>query len=289
MFVALDQVGTPPDLQGAVLWYNPDGSLRHTLKGVSKGQASSVAFDAAGNIYVPHWCLRAGGGNCFSPYNTVERFDANGTFLGTFGSGYNCNPSSLAFDAAGNVYVGQADCTGDILKFDAAGNPAGSFDVLTTVRGTDHIDLASDNCTIFYTSRDRNIYRYNVCTRTPLPNFNTQPLPQPDPPADPVRDAAAYHLRVLPDGGVLVANGFGRIVRLDASGNQIQTYIAPGETNFWGGVDLVVVNGTFDGTFWATNAWTDNVFRFDLQSGAVLARFNTGTGGFTAAGVGVRR
>ena len=78
-------------------------------------------------------------------------------------------------------------------------------------------------------------------------------------------------------------------MRLDASGNQIQTYIAPGETNFWGGVDLVVVNGTFDGTFWATNAWTDNVFRFDLQSGAVLARFNTGTGGFTAAGVGVRR
>jgi hypothetical protein len=259
--------------------------LRRTLKGPSNGQASSVAFDRAGFLYVPHWCLRAGGnGNCLAPNNTVERWDANGNFLGTFGSGYNCNPSSMAFDAAGNMYVGQADCTGDILKFDAAGNLVGTFDVFTPPpdccghgRGTDHIDLARDDCTIFYTSRTRNIYRYNVCTRTQLNDdvrpWNTQPL----------LGETAYHLVILPDGGVLVADSH-VIVRLDASGNQIQTYVAPGETNFWGGVDYV------DSTsFWATNAATDNVFRFDLQSGAVLARFNTGTGGLTAAGVGVRR
>src|SRR5439155_17545153 len=146
------------------------------LKGASNGQASSVAFDAAGNIYVPHWCLRAGGGNCLSPYNRVERWDANGNLRGTFGSGYNCNPSSLAFDAAGNMYVGQADCTGDILKFDRDGHPVGSFDVFEpprppvgTGRGTDHIDLDTrDDCTMFYTSRTRNIYRYNVCTREQL-------------------------------------------------------------------------------------------------------------------------
>jgi hypothetical protein len=78
------------------------------------------------------------------------------------------------------------------------------------------------------------------------------------------------------------------IVRLDASGNQVQTYqtfTEPGESGWiWGGVDFV--DGT---TFWATNAYTDNVFKFDLQTGAVLNRFNTGTGGFDAAGVGVRR
>src|SRR5439155_2824999 len=82
VFVALDQVGTPPDLQGAVLWYNPDGSLRRPLKGPSNGQASSVAFDAAGNIYVPHWYSATG-----KPGNLVERFDANGNFKDTFGSG----------------------------------------------------------------------------------------------------------------------------------------------------------------------------------------------------------
>jgi hypothetical protein len=250
---------------GAVQWRNPDGSLRRTLTGVSDGQASSVAFDAAGNIYVPHW---------YRP-NIVERFDANGNFLGPFGSGYNEAPSSIAFDAAGFMYVGFADPPGDILKFDAAGTLVASFDVLTTNRGTDHIALASDGCTMFYTSRDQNIYRYNVCTRTQLLQFNSQPLP----------GDAAYHLVILPDGGVLVADGTGGIVRLDASGNQIKTYFVIGETQIWGGVDFVG-----DGTFWATNAWTDNVYKFDLQSGAVLASFNTGTGGgFTAAGVGVRR
>jgi outer membrane protein assembly factor BamB len=203
----------------------------------------------------------------------VERFDANGNLLGTFGSGYNGDPSTMAFDAAGNAYVGQADYTGAILKFDAAGNLVASFTVAAELRGTDHIDLASDGCTIFYSSRGHNILRFNVCTNTQLPNFNSQPLP----------GDAAYHLRILPDGGVLVADS-AVIVRLDASGNQIQTYTAPGEPNLWGGLDLVG-----DGTFWASNAYTDNIYKFDLTSGAVLASFNTGTGGFHAAGVGVKR
>ena len=184
----------------------------------------------------------------------------------------------MAFDAAGNMYVGQTDCTGAILKFDAAGNPVASFVVAVEQRGTDHIDLASDGCTIFYTSRGRNVLRFNVCTNTQLPNFNSQPLP-----GDPANGDPAYHVRVLPDGGVLVADSQ-VIVRLDASGNQLQTYTAPGEPNYWGGLDLVG-----DGTFWASNASTDKVYKFDLTSGAVLASFNTGTGGMHAAGVGVKR
>ena len=215
---------------------------------------------------MPHWANQG-------PGNLVDRFDPNGTHLGTFGSGYNCNPSSITFDAAGNMYVGHADCTGDILKFNAAGTLVASFDVLTTNRGTDHIDLASDGCTMFYTSRDVNVYRYNVCTNTQLLPFNTQPLP----------GDIAYHLRVLPDGGVLVADGT-RLVRLDASGNEVPTlYFAPGESNYWGGVDH-----TGDGTFWASNAITDKAYKFDLQSGAILATITPGTSGFTLAGLAVR-
>jgi hypothetical protein len=255
-------------INGRVQWRNPDGTLRQLLPFYSDGQASSVAFDAAGNVYVPHWWAKTPG----VPGNTVVRYDTQGTLLGPFGSGYSEDPSSFAFDAQGNVYVGQADATGDILKFDAAGNRIDSFDVATGARGTDHIDLAADGCTMFYSSRTKNVYRYNVCTRTQLPFFNTQPLPGDE----------AYHLRVLPDGGVLVADTQ-VIVHLDASGNQIRTYFAPGESNYWGGVDLVG-----DGTFWASNAATDNIYKFDLQSGAILASFNTGTGGGTAAGVGVR-
>jgi len=256
---------------GQVQWRTSDGVLRQVLVGTATGQASSLAFDAARNLYVPHWYSQSPP----IPGNTVERFDANGNLIqGYFGSGYDCDPSSFAIDATGNVYVGQADCTGDILKFDAAGNRLASYDVPTTQRGTDHIYLAGDNCTMFYTSRDQNIYRYNVCTRTQLPIFNLQPLP----------GSNAYHLVVLPGGGVLVADSE-FIVGLDAAGNQARIYSVPGEQgNLWGGVDFVG-----DGTFWASNGYNGNIYRFNIQTGAVLAMFNTGTGNLTAAGVAVRR
>lgn len=256
---------------GQVQWRTPEGVLRQVLIGTSEGQASSLAFDAARRLYVPHWWSP----HTLPPGNTIERFDANGVLIsGYFGSGYDCNPSSIAFDAIGNVYVGQADCTGDILKFDAAGSLVASYDVLTTQRGTDHIYLAADNCTMFYASRDKNVYRYNVCTRTQLPVFNLLPLP----------GSNAYHIVILPDGGVLVADSE-MIVRLDAAGNQVQTYNVPGQTGYlYGGVDFVG-----DGTFWASNGFNGNVYRFDLQTGAVLGSFNALSGDLTAAGVAVRR
>jgi hypothetical protein len=132
--------------------------------------------------------------------------------------------------------------------------------------------MGLDGCTMFYASRTLDILRYNDCTNTQLPNFNAQPLP----------GEAAYHIRVLPDGGLLVADSH-LIVRLDSSGNQIQTYFAPGESNYWGGVDHIG-----DGTFWASNAFTGNIYRFNLASGAVVSFFNTGTGSLTAAGVAVK-
>jgi streptogramin lyase len=253
---------------GRVLRHNPDGTLRGTLPSYSDGQVSSLAFDAAGNVYVPHWWGKTPG----SPGNDVARYDPELNLLGTFGSGYADDPSSITFDGDGNVYVGQADGTGAILKFDAAGNPLATLHPAVGTRGTDHIDLARDRCTMFYTSRTNDVLRFDVCIDAQLPNFNTAPLP----------GYTNYHLRILPDGGVLVA-ATQSIVRLDASGNLVQTYSAPGEMNYWGGLDLVG-----DGTFWASNAYSAGIYRFDLQSGAVLTSFNTGTGLWSVAGVGVR-
>ncbi|PYQ11174.1 MAG: hypothetical protein DMF80_22450 [Acidobacteria bacterium] len=255
-------------LDGSVQWHGPDGSLRQVLSFISDGQASSAAFDAAGNLYVPHWWGHSPG----MPGNMVARYSSSASYLGAFGSGYNCDPSSVTFDHQGNMYVGQADCAGSILKFDPSGNLVATFAPTVVNRGTDHIDLGADGCTMFYTSRSKDVLRFDVCANAQLPNFNTQPLP----------GDQAYHIRVLPDGGVLVTDTT-LIVRLDASGNQVQTYVAPGESNYIGGVDLVG-----DGTFWATNSYSSNVFRFDLQSGAVLASFNTGTGNYTVTGLGVK-
>jgi len=88
---------------------------------------------------------------------------------------------------------------------------------------------------------------------------------------------------VLPDGGVLVSSG-GVIARLNASGALIQTYSVPGESSPWTGLDLVG-----DGTFWAGNYETSNVYRFELANGVVLGAFNTGTPGHTVVGVRVKK
>src|SRR3990170_2147962 len=163
-----------------------------------------MAFDPAGNLYATS--------SFGCPTGTVVKFNNQGGLIGPFGSGYSDSTESIAIDAAGNVYVGQPDGTSDILKFDSAGNPLGSFDVPVGPRGSDWIDLAADQCTMFYTSEGTDIRRYDVCTSTPLANFNTAPLP-----------SSSYALRILPGGGVLVASS-SVAVRLDSAGNQVQTY-----------------------------------------------------------------
>ena len=254
---------------GTVQWWNPDGTPNAVLAGVVPGSAEGMRFDAAGNLYVTHWCrdpLCATG-------NTVEMFNTNGASQGTFGSGYNCNPSALAFDAAGNAYVGQADCAGAVLKFSSGGLPSTAYIVAAERRASFKIDLAADGCTLFYTSWGPNVKRFNVCTQTQLPDFNLAPMP----------GGEAIGLRLLPDGGVLVSSG-AVIARLDASGALVQTYSLPGGGyQYWFGLDLVG-----DGTFWAVNnvtsslssssvSSTDNVYKFNLATGAVQASFNTKT------------
>ncbi len=243
---------------GQVQWRRPDGTLNGTLINAIPGKAEGMGFDAAGNLYVTHYCADVS--LCLAG-NMVERFSPNGVSAGSFGGGYNCNPYAIAVDAAGRVYVGQADCTGDILQFDGSGNPLASFDVAPDNRGSARIDLAADGCTMFYTSQGANVKRYNVCTRQQLSDFNRAPLP----------DGPTYGLRILPDGGVLVSIT-SAIARLDASGTLVGSYDAPGEPDEWTGLDLVG-----DGTFWATNYASSDVVRFDLSSGAVLTSFNTGT------------
>jgi len=71
--------------------------------------------------------------------------------------------------------------------------------------------------------------------------------------------------------------------RKDSTGALVQTYrVSTGEPQYWAGVDLVG-----DGTFWAVNYLSSNVYKFDLTTGAVLASFTTGTPAQTVVDVGV--
>src|ERR1043165_1311145 len=125
---------------GRVQWPASDGTLIREFDTGNHGQAKGMAFDSAGNLYVTHWFAPD-----LSTGNNIEVFTPNGIFAGYFGSGFDCNPTSLVFDSAGNAYVGQADCSGKVLKFDQAGNLLASFAVEQENRGSAWIDLARNS------------------------------------------------------------------------------------------------------------------------------------------------
>lgn len=105
--------------------------------------------------------------------NAVYEFDTAGTLIGPFGRGFNCDPELIVFDSAGDAYIGQADCSGDVLKFNAAGGLRDTYDVPIDDRGSDWIDLAADQCTLRYTSEGSRLLQYDVCTHQPLPDLAT--------------------------------------------------------------------------------------------------------------------
>ena len=215
------------------------------------------AFDSAGNFFVTDFSAQQ-----------VTKFDPTGALIGPFGSGYNADPESLSFDSAGNVYVGQADGSHSVLNFDPSGTLLNTFSPATENRGTDWVEIAADQCTLFYTSEGVLVKRFNACTNSQLADFNTAPLP----------GAFAYAHRLLPSGGILVADS-SEVVRLDASGNQIQTYSPPNTGN------LFALNLDPDGTsFWTADLGNGEVFKVDIATGSILQQWSSaGAAGYTAA------
>lgn len=243
---------------GKVQHRDAAGNLLETLDTLRGGFTTGMAFDSLGNLYVTNF----GAG-------TVSRFNNSGGLIGTFGSGYSGAPESIVFDRNGNAYVGAVAGDNKIRKFDPLGNPLAQFSVVTERVGTDWVDLAADQCTIFYTSEGLNIKRFDACTNTQLSNFNSLPLP----------GSSAFALRILLDGGVLAANT-SQIVRLNAAGNLVQTYDSAGE-NCWFALNLDP-----DGkSFWSADFCSAGVHKFDIQTGVELLNFNTGTGPTTVFGV----
>jgi hypothetical protein len=179
---------------------------------------------------------------------------------------------SCTFDRDGNVYIGQAggatspDDTVPVLKFDRRGVPLETFVLPTGPRGTDWIELGGDQCTLYYTSEDTVVRRYNVCTRTVLPDFAVGLTPP-----------VCYALRLRPNRELMVACQ-DAVHRLSPQGANLQTYTRQslGETNVQG---LFAINLDPDGTsFWTAGLVSGQIYRVDIASGAVLASFSSGPG-----------
>lgn len=235
---------------GQVRRYNSAGVLQQTLNTTQGGFTTGSAFDSAGNFFVTNFSSQS-----------LSKFDNNGNLLnGAFASGFNSSPESIVFDASGNFYVGQADGSADIRKYNSAGVLLTSYNVATTARGSDWIDLAANQTTMFYTSENFEIKRFDLATNTQLPDFaNGGARPK-------------FALRILGDGGVLVAAS-SVVERYNAAGVLTQTYDPIGSNSF-------ALNLDPDGTsFWTGDYGNGNLYKYDIASGNLLATINTGAAG----------
>jgi PKD repeat protein len=243
---------------GQVKQFDESGHSLKTLSPNQSGSMTGMAFDWLDSLYVTDFSADA-----------ISKFDGNGTLAGNFGSSYNCKPESIVFDSSGNAYVGETGCSHALLKFDAYGNLAAAYSVSTETEGSDWIDLASDQCTVYYTSQGTTVFRFNACTGQQQPPF-----------AKSLTTGLA--VKILPDKSVLVADK-GDIVHFDASGQAIGKYTAAGETC------LVSLALDPDGkSFWAVDYCSSDVVHFDISSGSQLAKFNSGSPAQTTYGIGMR-
>jgi hypothetical protein len=234
---------------GKIKVFSPTGVLKQTLDTTSSSnEDTGMCFDGSGNLYSTN----------FSAGN-MTKFNNSGTIIQhPWGGPFN-NPESCSVDQSNNVFVG--DASTDLLrKFNSSGTLLDDDAVSTPSRGTDWIDLAADQCTVYYTSEGSQVLRYNMCTDTQLANF-----------ADGLA-APCFALRIRPNGEVLVACQ-PQVYRLSPTGTVLQTYPAAGFSP--AGSYLFALNVDPDGqTFWTGDIFTGQIWRINIATGAQVTSFN---------------
>ena len=245
--------------------YDRLGNFKQTIT-TQSGFTTGCAFDSDGDLYTTY----------FSSGNVVV-FDGDEPhgILQTIISGANgaTTPESVVFAKDGSFYVGHVGGSQDILKYNAAGVFQQTFNAAVGPVGTDWIDLAANQTTMFHTSEGRQIRRYDLSTSSQLTDWAVLP-----------GSGRAFAFRILPPGdgtgGVLVADEVD-IKRLNSAGAVVQTYDVAGE-NSWFALNLDA-SGT---SFWSGNYATGNFYRINITTGAIeVGPINTGTGGNTLFGI----
>jgi parallel beta-helix repeat protein len=259
--------------RGEVWHFAPDGTLLETLVTTSGSlEETGMCLDAARTLYTTNF-----------EANSMSTFDASGALSQpSFGSGFNQHPNSCVVDALGHVYVGQSDKDedfggGGVLKLDAAGTLLATFSPAPDLRGTDWVDLAADQCTLFYTSGGASIKRFDVCAAAQLPDFCSTC-------AGVATDGSLFGLRLLPDGGVLAAEptaGMGVVHRYGSDGAQVASYTVVDALGSQCGQNgeapcffpWALALDPDRTSFWVADRVTGEIFRLALGDGTVLARF----------------
>jgi hypothetical protein len=234
---------------GQVSVFSNTGVLKETLNTGEFGFTTGSTFDNAGNFYVTGF---SGG--------TVSRFEVDDPHAeNNYATGFS-SPESVVFNATGNLFVGSVG--GGIREYtDSNNDGVGELVATYTTGRVDFMDLAADQTTMYFSQEGGDIRRWDLTTNTDAGNFCTGCTQQ------------AFSLRILADGGVLVAD-LSNVKRFNSAGVLIQTYDF-GSENSWFALNLDP-----DGTsFWSGNYGTGNIYRFDLATGSVITSFNSGAAG----------
>ncbi len=249
--------------QGHILHFQPSGALVETLDtGSLAPEDTGMCFDGAGSLYTTNFAAE-----------NMTKFDNLGVRLTIpWGGPFSFHPESCVVDASGNIYVGEVDGQNRITKYTSSGNILGIWHPAFGPRGLDWIDLAADQCTIYYTSEGSTIKRFNVCTNTQLPDFASGLA------------APCYALRIRSNGEVMVACQT-QLERISTAGIVLQHYPTtdyPG-TSFFFAANLDP-NGT---SVWTGDYPTGLLYKINIATGAAELHFTAQPQGTSMAGLAV--
>jgi len=213
---------------------------------------SGTIFDKFGNLVVVGLNL-----------DRLSRFNSFG-LLSSSEFGF-CDPGSLCqsivMDMYGNYFVGQGAGTKVLLKFSSTGARLDSYVLEYGIGGVNWIELFSDQCTMFYTSLDNTIRKYDICNRVQLPYFAIAP------------SGPCYGMKVYNDGGLLVACT-DKVYRYDYTGQLLTTFII---ADCYPHCDLRTLNLDQDWfSFWVGDYKTGKLYHVNAETGAVIFGIETG-------------
>ena len=275
-------------------------------------RTTGSAFDQAGNFYVTLFNNNAVSGPIFRFQRDFDPLTHLPVALQTYGN----SPESIAFDAAGNLYVGHrykgapaVPCVppppgvtprGDVItkiapdgtclaayeieregalkpsvpppRPDDTSDPNGDF---FDPQGADWIDLARDQRTLFYTSAGRRVMRFDTIDKVQLPDFADLSAIDAGDAVDPRPRGQLFALRLLSDGSVLVADNV-NIKHLNPGGGVIRTFdLGPAdgfaEHDNWFSLNLDP-NGQ---SFWSGDGRNGLIHRFNIATGQREATIDT--------------
>lgn len=234
------------DNQGLVSVYRPDGTFSRTVA-APNASFEEAGFDARGFLHVASGVVRV--------------YDRSGAFVRILPVERPTEVNAMTFASNGDVYLlWDSD---RLVRLSVSGIRLAGFNL---PHSTGSIDLASDQCTLYFTTLRTDLDpaqtalgRVNLCSgsATPAPTYLTY---------FPLAPNGAEAVRVLPDGNLLVAQGFSGVHVITPAGAIVRTYANRA-------AELALAA---DGrAFWAAFG-SAPVVQVDLATGDVLRTINTG-------------